>query len=136
MSDLIRRQHALEKTIRKYRGKPFVWGETDCVAMTRSHLVAMGHKKLPKPPKYSDAAGARRALKEMGHGSVAALLDAHLPRIRPAEALPGDLVLLQGTAGMGSVDLCLGQKLAGWIEGHKGFVTNIIPLEIEGAWRA
>lgn len=135
-SDLIRRQRALEKTLAKYGGKPFQWGTADCIAMARSHLVAMGHRRLPKLPRYRSAAEARTALKAQGHDSITSLLDRLLPRIVPAQALPGDFVLMQGDHGLGSVNISLGHKLAGWHEAEPAFTRRIIPLEIEGAWRA
>lgn len=136
MNDLLRRDAALRKTLAKYGGKPFDWAGDHCIAMLRSHLVAMGHKGLPKLPKFHDAAGAKRALKAMGHESVAGLLDAHLPRIRPAEALPGDVLTLKGQAGLDGVIISLGEKAAGWNERSPVFERRIIPLQIEGAWRA
>lgn len=136
MSDLLRRQRAIDKTLAKYGGQPFEWGKADCIAMARSHLVAMGVKRLPKLPKYRTAIEARAALKAAGHDSVMSLLDSILPRITPAMALPGDLVVAEGDEGLGSISLVLGQKTAGWHEQEPVFTRRIIPLSIEGCWRA
>lgn len=134
-SDLLRRQAGLEKTLAKYRDKPFEWGRFDCVAMLRSHLVAMGHKRVPKLPGYGSATAARRALKEAGFADVAALLDSLLPRIAPAFALPGDVLTVQGDAGLDAVTISLGHKAFGWHEDAPG-ATTLIHREVKGAWRA
>lgn len=134
--DLVRRQKALSKTMAKYRGVPFEWGKADCVKMLRSHLVAMGHKKLPKQPDYSTAVGAKQALKEMGFDSVAALLDSLLPKIAGAYALPGDIVLMGGLYGLDTVAISTGGgKVAGWHQDGTGVVV-VDPEEIKGVWRA
>jgi hypothetical protein len=132
--DLIRREEALSKTLAKYSGKPFVWGEVDCVRMLRSHLVAMGHRKVPKVPQYDTALGAKKALKAAGFKSVEAMLDSLLPRISPAQALPGDVLVLQGEEGLDAVMVSVGYKAAGWQQEVEGMAI-VIPLEIKGAWR-
>lgn len=133
--DLVRREQALGKTLAKYRRKPFVWGETDCVLMLRSHLVAMGHRKVPKVPEYGTALGAKKALKAAGFESVEAMLDSLLPRIAPAMALPGDVLALQGEEGLDAIMISVGYKAAGWHETTDGMAI-VIPLEVKGAWRA
>ena len=135
LPDLIRRQRALEKTVAKYRDRPHDWRSVDCIRMLRSHLVAMGHKRLPKLPRYDSALGAKRALKEAGFGSVDALLDSLLPRIAPAMALPGDVLLARGDEGLGAVTLSVGLKAFGWHEDAPG-ATVLVLHEIAGAWRA
>lgn len=134
--DLVRRQGALEKTMAKYKGKAFAWGRVDCSTLLRSHLVAMGHKRLPKPPDYSSAVGARKALKGMGFDDVGELLDSLVPRIPPAMALPGDIILMGGLDGLETVTVSVGGgKVAGWHEDGAGLVV-IDPVKIKGAWRA
>jgi hypothetical protein len=132
--DLVRRQAALKKTIDKYRDKPFVWGRCDCWAMFRSHMVAMGHKGLPTPPKYANALGAKRALKAMGFDTVEALLDSILPRIAPAQALPGDAVMVDGSESLDCITISVGLKAFGWHEDAEG-ATVLIHRQVKGAWR-
>lgn len=134
--DLIRRQRALEKTMAKYKARPFEWGKVDCVTMLRSHLVAMGHKRLPKAPDYSSAPGAKKALKAMGFDDVAALLDSLLPQIPVARALIGDIVLMDGHDGLDAVSIASGgNKVIGWHEDADG-LRVLLPRQIKGAWRA
>jgi hypothetical protein len=133
--DLLRRQAAIDKTVKKYRGRPFDWSTRDCVSMLRSHLVAMGHRKVPKLPKYSDARGALRALRDAGFEDVPALLDSLLPRIAPATALPGDIIVVQGSDSLDAVHISLGFKAFGWHEDSEGAAV-LIDREIKGAWRA
>lgn len=135
MNDLIRRQRALEKTKAKYRGKSLDWKRYDCVRMARSHLVAMGKKRLPKMPRYSSPLGARRALKAAGHDNLESLIDTILPRIAPAQMLPGDLLMVRGEGGFGSLMIWQDGGMAmGWVEGHSQ-LKNFIPTEYVAAWR-
>lgn len=132
--DLIRRQRALDKTMKRYRDVPFEWGKSDCMTMFRSHMVAMGNRKIPKQPKYSTALGAKRALTEMGFETVEALLDSLLPRIPPASALPGDIILAPGSEGLACLTICVGQKAFGWHEDETGAVV-MRHRQTVGAWR-
>ena len=135
LPDLIRRQRALAKTLAKYRDKPIDWRRFDCVRMLRSHLVWMGHRCLPKVPKYASPHGAKRALKHAGHDGIEALLDSLLPRIAPAQALPGDIVLVAGGEGFDAIEIWLGQHAFGWHNDHPG--ATVLDLhEMKGAWRA
>jgi hypothetical protein len=102
------------KTKAKYDGKPLDWKAADCARMARSHLVAMGHRKLPKIPRYSSAAGAKRALKSLGFDSLEALFDSLLPRIAPAEMRQGDIAIMRGDKHFDAVTICLGLSFYGW----------------------
>lgn len=134
MNDLLRRHKALEKTLAKYRTVPFQWGKADCMTMFRSHMVAMGHSGLPKQPKYSTALGAKRALSAMGFETIEALLDSLLPRIAPAAALPGDIILSPGSEGLACLSVSLGAKAFGWHEDSQGAVV-MRHRHVIGAWR-
>jgi hypothetical protein len=142
MPDLLRRYAALEKTAAKYEGEELDFRQADCVRMARSHLVAMGHRKLLKLPRYTSHLGARRALKEAGFASIEAMLDATLPRIPPARILLGDLALVRGgqpgnedeESDLDSIAIWGGQKFLGWWEGR--FVRNLIVTEVKAAYRA
>jgi len=125
---------ALQKTADKYRDKPFEWGKADCLTMLRSHLVAMGHKKVPALPKYKDAVGAVKALKARKHKSLESLLDSLLPRISPASMLPGDVALMKGKGPLDAITICVGRKVMGWHESEAGAVM-MVPLDIKAAWR-
>lgn len=133
--DMLRRNAALQKTADKYRGKPFVWGKFDCVKMARSHLVAMGHRGLPKVKPYKSAVGAKSSLKAARHKDLESLFDSILPRIAPAEMLPGDLALMQGDGLFDAVTICVGRKQLGWFEGEDEAVM-IVPYSLKAAWRA
>lgn len=137
MNDLLRRHAALAKVQAKYDGRPIDFQTVDCLRMLRSHLVAMGHKHVPKLPSYRSAAEARRALKAVGHDSLESLLDSLLPRIVPAMRLPGDVVLFAGTRGLDAVTLCVGHKVWGWSEQNRlREPVNIIPGPMKAAYRA
>jgi hypothetical protein len=137
MSDLLRRQAAIDKTIGKYNGRPIDFVDVDCIRMLRSHLVAMGHKGLPKLPRYSSPAGALRALRKSGHESLERLLDSILPRIAPAMMLPGDVALTLADDVLDAATICIGHKIWGWsFHNDLREPVMIIPSAIKAAYRA
>ncbi len=131
---LLKRNAALAKTMAKYRGKKLDWGKVDCLKMLRSHLVAMGHRGLPKIPAYRDAQGALKALAASG-GDLEAILDGILPRIAPAAMLPGDVALMPGDQGLDAIVINVGRKVIGWHADSDEMVV-VIPHKIKAAWRA
>lgn len=140
---LIKRNRALEKTRKRFEGKPFVFGKTDCLKLVRYHLVQMGHRNLPLPPRYSSALGARKALKAQGVDTLAELLDRHLEQVAPAAMLPGDICQVQAETGDGddgfgeTLAISLGQKIWGWHPDAPGMDVLIVnPANIMRAWRA
>ncbi|MBB3034062.1 DUF6950 family protein [Alteriqipengyuania lutimaris] len=136
MPDLLRRQHATEATLAKYRERPLDWASrTTCVHMARFHLRQMGHRPPPMPDIRS-ALGARRALKKRRWDDVAAMLDAVLPgaRIAPLAMLLGDLAVVRGDQGLDAILLHAGNEALGWHENGSRIVPMIVH-EYVGAWR-
>jgi hypothetical protein len=101
--------------------------------MAHAHLLAMGHKP-PRVPPYSSSVGAARALKRSGFTSMEALFDSLLPRIAPAEMLPGDLALIEGEPPFDSCVICVGVKVMGWHQ-QADRLVNMTPHSIKAAWR-
>jgi hypothetical protein len=133
---LILRQEALRATIARFQGKPFVWGTTDCWIMTRAHLRALGERP-PATPRYRTALGAKKALKLRGFDSMADAIDSILPRISPAEMLPGDVAAVEGVEGLDALVICAGHKVFGWHEEADGPVFIVPkPGALTIAWRA
>lgn len=133
-----KRRRALEKVRARFEGKPFAWGRNDCLILARAMLAAMGHVGLPKVPRYRTALGAKKALKSLGADTVPELLDTLLPRIVPAQMLPGDLALVESEEeGFGgTVMIGLGWKLWGWHPDADAFaVVDPAPDAIQAAWR-
>lgn len=124
---------ALEKTLAKYRGKPFIWGVSDCGKLARSHLVNMGHRP-PRLRTYKSAIGAKTVIRELGFESLEALLDSMLPRIAPARMLPGDIALMEGDGVLDAITISVGRKVFGWHQDGDGAVI-ITPHGLKGAWR-
>lgn len=127
------RAKAAEATRLKYKDRPFVWGKVDCIKMCRSHAMAMGHK-LPKPPRYTSAIGAKRALTKMGHESVEQLLASYFPQITPAAARLGDIVIGEGEHGLDAAFIWTGRKLMGFHEDAETLVM-ILPEQVKTAFR-
>ncbi|MBA4092390.1 MAG: hypothetical protein C0494_17610 [Sphingobium sp.] len=132
MTDLERRQAALEKTVAKYRGRPLDYRSADCIRMVRFHLLKMGHKPPPLP-RYQSAIGARRAL--LDAGGMVAIFDAILPRITPAAMLPGDIAVVAGEDCEAAV-ISMGLKFMGWHEDSEVAVNMTIDATAMTAWRA
>lgn len=108
------RAAAVQKTLGKYRGKPFVWGESDCLRMARSVLVSLGVKGLPRLPTYSSELTAIRRLKQQGHDTLDGLLSEHCIQIPPSMALPGDLGVVRGAGSLSAIVVSAGGKWLGW----------------------
>lgn len=158
--DLVRRRLAIDATMRRFGGKLLAGGtiggrklklgKTDCAHLFRSHLVAMGHRGLPKIPAYSSPAGARAALGKVlrglggdDQGDLRDLADALLPAIAPAAMLPGDIAFTEADPGVpawraGALVIFLSSgKVLGW---HPDSATlAVIDLTVsnpfKGAWR-
>ncbi|QAY77929.1 hypothetical protein [Sphingosinicella sp. BN140058] len=135
MNPLLVRQVATARTIDRFRQAPHAWGTADCWQMARFHLRGM-KVKLPRCRAYKSAIGAKRALREMGFDTLEGLLDSFLLRIAPAEALLGDIVLMQGDALFDAITISVGEKVIGWHQEDMSRLSNIMPIETIGAWRA
>lgn len=99
--NLAARQLATEKTLARFRAKPFSWSGANCIRLARTQAANMGHK-LPPVPRFRSALGAKRALAARGAESVTALLDQHFARLPgPAFAWLGDLLVLPGDPALG-----------------------------------
>ncbi|MFN3388480.1 MAG: DUF6950 family protein [Allosphingosinicella sp.] len=131
---LLRRHAALEKLVRKYRGKPCDFESADCIRMIRALLVSLGHRP-PKLPRYRSRAGAIRALRRAGFDNVEQLLDSLLlTRIPPAAMLPGDIAVMDDEDGIGAAVVLIDHKVMGWHQDHAECVM-IIPHQLRAAWR-
>ena len=137
MSELVRRARATEKTLAKYRFRPFDWRGATCIHLARTQMRNMGHRP-PPIPRFWSIIGARRALADRGLECVADLLDQiGLPRIPPGMMLVGDLAAVPGQAGMDAIFVNAGGKLLGWREDHDGGIVPVADAlpHVTAAWR-
>lgn len=138
-SDLVARSAALRRTKAWLSGRAFAWETADCIAMLSAHLEHNGHGGLPKQ-SYRSALGAKRALKKAGFDNLEQLLDSLLPRIAPAQMLPGDVALApgdpEGLAGtrLDALVIGFGRKCMGWVGGHDEAVV-MTEDRLFAAWR-
>ena len=105
------RQAATEKTLARFRGKPFAWSGANCIRLARTQAANMGHR-LPPIPRVRSLLGAKRALASRGAENVSDLLDQHFLRLPgPAFAWLGDLIVLPGdpAVGLDAVGIADGQ---------------------------
>lgn len=137
MRDLERLAHATRATRRRFEGVPFDWRRAaTCIHLVRFHARHAGHK-LPKVPRIRSALAARRVLNEMGHDSLASLLDAHFERIAPAMMRVGDVLAIPGDQMFECLVIRSSPtKYLGWHEDAQG--CTIMETDISaavGAWR-
>jgi hypothetical protein len=83
--------------ITEHLGKPFAWGENDCVGFAVGWLEhATGRDYLSQYRPWSTALQAARKVADLG--GLDALFDAELTQINPHFATDGDLAIIRGTA--------------------------------------
>lgn len=138
MNVLVARAAALARTKDWLAGRAFAWGTADCLAMLSAHLEHNGQGALPKR-HYRTAIGAKRALHKAGFETLEQLMDSLLPRIAPAQMLPGDVGLYRGDPEMGggtldALVIGAGRKALGWIGGHEEAVVMTVH-RLDAAWR-
>lgn len=114
--DAIERKEIVEAAIATFQGPVFRPGKYDCVRLAAFVLRKRGHKpRLGRGGSYSSMLGAKRALARAGFASLEAALDSlKLPRIPPAAALPGDIILVPGEGDLDALHVAVsnGRTLA------------------------
>lgn len=84
---------AAQAAVTRFEGRALAWSRDDCVRLAAFVQRQLKHPvSLAKAGSYRTEAGAAAALKRAGFDTLEAALDAHLPRIAPAMALPGDVL--------------------------------------------
>lgn len=96
MIELLARTQAVQKAVDTHYGKSIDWKQHDCLRLISTCLQALGH---PSPLKeinnYSGEKTALIALRKSGFENLAdALLSKGFQEIAPAEALAGDVVVI------------------------------------------
>lgn len=137
MMTLAERVTATEKTLAKFRGRPFDWktGAT-CIHLARTQARNM-RRRVPALPRFTSAVGARTALRKTGHASLEALLDSLFERIAPAAMLVGDVALGPGEEALGAIAISDGfGTLMGW-HADAPLLSPIAGAvgDLKGAWR-
>lgn len=116
-SPLERRADALEATRAKFDGRRFSFRNgRDCARKFQFFMKALG-RPIPAAGagKYSDAAGAKRAIRRLGFESLPDFIDAHLERKPFASILLGDIVQLPAAgalAELGAIGIWMGSGTA------------------------
>lgn len=131
------RAAAAQATLDRFKDRELRYGVNDCVRMTAMHIRRLGWSvPLPNCGSYRSAASGLKRLRELGHDNLAGALDAlGFPRIAPAAAVVGDVLLLPGDDRIGALAIALGNGRAiGYHEDAAGAIV-LQPLAIESAWR-
>lgn len=134
----VQRAAATRETADKYRGKPLSFRDAvTCLHMLRDQMLAFEYSP-PPIPDFTDAKGARKALRSTGHTTIKGLLVKMLGKPIPAARMRvGDVALLPGSP-FEAVTLSAGNgKFLGWHDdGSLGLVNlNVDQNAIIGAWR-
>lgn len=142
LPDAVRRQHATQATLEKYRNKPFSWDGATCAHLLRFHLRQMGHKP-PRMPSFRSAVGAKAALRKMGATDMVDLMrKLGLTEIPSARMMLGDIAVLPGDDGLfDAIVISAGHKFMGWHGDGKGLAVMELhwshpDFELKGAFSA
>jgi hypothetical protein len=90
----------LHEALDSFRGKPFVWGECDCVHFVSACVLAMtGHDQLSyySIPVYGTPGEAIDAVKTLGFAALPDLLAEHFESVHPSMACDGDIAIIEST---------------------------------------
>lgn len=137
---MIERKRATDRTLDKFRDRPFDWHGASCIHLARTQAVNMGHR-VPMLPAFRSAIGAATALKKTGHATLIDLLDSQFVRIPPAFMWIGDLCAgppSEEVPGFCALGLTDGQgNVLGW---HDNDGTKLSAIkagmgQLVAAWR-
>ena len=128
--NIVNRVEITQKTLDKYRGKPFEWGKRDCLRMARTQLIGAGYK-VPRIPNYSSAKTAFRRLREAGFESIEDMLANYCLDIPSSLILPGDLATVRGDNELSAIVISTGGKFIGF-PSEQPFccVVDVIPERV------
>jgi hypothetical protein len=103
---------ALHSAVLSAAGRPFVWGENDCVTFMGDCYLAQTGRDLIAPyrDRYSTAAGALRVIRATGAQDLLELVGRHMAPIErgPAFAQEGDVAMIPTEALEGGVGWACG----------------------------
>lgn len=122
----------LAAALMEWQGRPFVWGQFDCLTLCRNMArVITGEDPLGPLPGYRTERGAARQLRRLGYTGLPDLVGTHLPEIAPASARRGDWVMI-GSGGLvpGAFGVNYGRRSA-----HMG-LDGLVMCEASRAVRA
>ena len=129
--DLAARRDATRRTVERFAGHPFAWGQYDCGKMVIAHLRLMGRRPVLGP------GGSWKTIARRHGGSGSACLDRWMPgsRIIPAQAIIGDIVEMPGEEPFGAFGVCVGNgRVLAYHEDAEG-AAIIQPGQYLAAWR-
>jgi len=142
-TDLERRVDATNATKAKFDGRAFSFRrQADCARLVAFHMRQLG-RPLPiaAAGTWTNADGARAALKRLGVSSIPELLDRNLERIPLSRALVGDIFQMEAEPGVladiGAMAISLGNGTAYAYHEHAlGPVPMILVEPPLAVWRA
>lgn len=83
-------------------GRPYAWGEHDCLLFAAGAAIAITGEDPAAHVRgrYRSKRGALRVLRELGHGSLEAAIDARYPETPIGFARRGDWALYETAVGV------------------------------------
>jgi len=104
----------LTQFVRAELGRPFIWGETNCVALALRAVDAMHGTALHDKHRRHMSSAARALAWTRKHGPsgvIDALINDGLIKIQPAYAQDGDILIGETTDGQIAAHVCLGVRV-------------------------
>ena len=103
----------LAEHIEKWRNKKFRWGTSDCSMFVLQAEKAMcGESRFQDfVGQYKSEDGSKKALEEIGKGSLEATLDDRLEVVNVKSAMRGDVALIETPDG-DALSLVIGNQIA------------------------
>lgn len=89
--NIVKKTFAADRLHKSLFGKSLEWGKTDCGQMAMM-LAEELDIEPPSVGKYTSQGQARRRLRALGYDTLDAYMDLHFLRIKPSEALAGDVM--------------------------------------------
>jgi len=108
---IVIRSAAAEACAKRFAGRRLKWGTVDCAKIASHNLRKLGISTgLLKGLTWSSEHGALRALRSLGHDTLASALDAMpgLFRIPPAAATTADIIGMQAEGKVWDMALVVG----------------------------
>jgi len=107
-------EQRLTDYIASVRMRPFEWGQHDCILFACAAAEAQTGRDAAAEyrGKYTDKAGAAKALRDIGEGTLLNTVDSQFAPKPVGRAQRGDLVMVDGAVGvcMGANALFVGEE--------------------------
>ena len=136
------RVDATQKTLDRFRDRPFKPGAADCVQIVKFLCRELGRPlKFGRALNYKSLLSGRAVLRRLGFATLGEALDSQFAQIAPAAALPGDIMEMPAlddpsVTGLAALVVYLGN---GAVLGFHEIAVGAVVMRLEEpalrAWR-